>query len=335
MKRGAALARSRWGHARIRPEAATRGGGTTESQQQQEGLPDRLTLMAFTGAVLIGGINFVAVRFSNRELPPLFGSGTRFAAAAVLLLVAMRWQRIPFPRGATLFGTVVYGVFGFTVGYALAYWALLQLSAGIGAVVLAAIPLITLLIAPLHGIERFRRRGLVGSLLAVAGIAILASPRAGDGIPLLPLLAMLGAAVAFAEAGVIVKKFPPTHPVATNATGMAVGGLLLVLLSALAGESWDLPEQSTTWLAFVYLVLLGSVGLFGLFLFTLGRWRATAVSYMTALFPVVAMIAGALIAGEAITLNGAVGGAVVLAGVYVGVLSRERRAAPMAVSEAG
>ncbi len=286
--------------------------------------PDRLTLLAFSGAVVIGGINFVAVRFSNRELDPLFGAGLRFAAASVLLLAFMRLRRIPFPRGSALFGTLVYGLLGFTATYALAYWALLELPAGIGAVIFAATPLITLLLAPLHGIERFRLRGLVGSVLAIAGIAILANAPTDARLPLLPLLAILGAAAAAAESGVIIKKFPPSHPVATNATAMGVGSLLLLLISAAVGESWHLPGQAASLIAVSYLVVLGSVGLFGLFLFTLKRWTASAASYITALFPVVTMIAGSVLAGEAITANGVLGGAVVLAGVYVGALSRGR-----------
>jgi drug/metabolite transporter (DMT)-like permease len=289
------------------------------------GIPDRVTLAAFSAASLIGGMNFVAVRFSNRELPPFFGAGTRFAVAALLLLAFMRLRRIPFPRGVTLAATLAYGVLSFTVTYALAYWALQpgRLSAGIGAVVFAATPLITVVLASAHRLERLRLRGVVGSLLAIGGIAILANP--GDATaPLLPLGAMLLASVAAAEAGVLIKRFPPTHPVATNATAMGVGAALLLVLSALTNESWALPQQSETWVAVSYLAVVGSVGLFGLFLFTLARWTASAVAYITALFPVVAMTGGALFLGEAITANAVLGGIVVLAGLYVGTLLRRR-----------
>ena len=56
-------------------------------------------LAAFVLVVLIGGSNFVAVRFSNRELPPFWGAGLRFAIAGALLLLFARWRRIPLPRG--------------------------------------------------------------------------------------------------------------------------------------------------------------------------------------------------------------------------------------------
>lgn len=292
--------------------------------QQTDGAPDSLTLIAFTGTVVVGGLNFVAVRQSNIELPPLFGAGARFAAAALILLAVMRVRRLPFPRGITLFGTVVYGLLSFTAVYSLAYWALQpgHLPAGVGAVVLAATPLFALMLVPLHGLESFRLRGLLGSLLAIGGIAVLANAPADARLPLLPLLAMLAAALAAAEATIVIKRFPPAHPVATNATAMGIGALVLLLLSALAGESWAMPGDGDTWLALSYLVVVGSVGLFGLFLFTLARWTASAVTYSIAAMPVVAMIGGAVILGEAITLTGVVGGLIVILGVYVGALSR-------------
>jgi drug/metabolite transporter (DMT)-like permease len=265
------------------------------------------------------------VRFSNRELPPVFGAGLRFALAAVLLILVVRLRRIPLPRGRALTVSLVYGVLSFTCSYALAYWALQELSAGIGAVLFAATPLVTVFLAPLHNLERFRMRGLVGSLVVLAGIAILANPAEGGEAPIVPILAMLGATVTAAEAAVLVKKYPTGNPLATNAVAMGIGSVVLLAISRLAGEAWTAPPSTTTWFVVVYLAVIGSAGLFGLFLFTLSRWTASATSYFTALMPVVSMIAGSVLASEAITIPGAVGGLIVLLGVYLGALSNPKR----------
>jgi drug/metabolite transporter (DMT)-like permease len=286
--------------------------------------PDRLTLAAFSACVMIGGTNFVAVRYSNRELEPLFGAGLRFSAAAVLFLAFMALRRIGFPRGKELVVAALYGVLSFTVTYAAAYWALQELSAGVAALVFGATPLITIMLAALHGLERVTRRGLLGSLIAIVGIAVIANP-GGDSVPLLRLGAVLLASAAAAEASVIVKLVPPTHQVATNATSMAIGSASLLVLSAALNEAWVIPQSAQTRVALGYLVVLGSVGLFALFLFTLGRWTASAVAYVTPLMPVVALAAGAVIAGEEITRAGVVGGVIVIAGVWIGVLWRPRR----------
>lgn len=291
--------------------------------------PDRLTLAAFTAAALIGGVNFVAVRVSNRELAPVFGAGARFGVAAILLLVFVVVRRVPWPRGSALGATVAYGVLAFTATYALAYWALQELSAGVGATVFGATPLITILLASAHGLEKITTRGIIGAVLAVAGIAILANPLSNDRLPLLPLLAILGAGIAAAESAVILKLVPPRYPVATNAVAMTIGAGLLLAISAVSGESWSTPSELETWLALGYLVVLGSVGLFGLILFTLSRWIVSAVAYITALFPLVAVLAGFVIAGEEITASVVVGGVVVITGLYVGALRRSARPGPV------
>jgi drug/metabolite transporter (DMT)-like permease len=298
-------------------------------------LPDRTTLVAFVAVALIGGINLVAVKFSNKELAPMFGAALRFSAAAALLFVVVAVKRIPLPRGRSLIGALLYGTLGFTVFYALGYWALLELSSGVAAVVLASVPLLTLIFASLHRVERLHARGLLGAMLAIAGIAVLMSGPSGSQLAVLPLMAALGAATAAAESGVVLKMFPPSHPVATNAVAMGVGSVFLFLFSASFGEPWILPETSTTWVAFAYLVILGSVGLFALYLFSLKRWTASGVSYLFVLMPIVAAVAGALLLGEPITTTLLVGGTIVVAGVYVGALSgnlRVRRAGAVQVA---
>lgn len=284
-------------------------------------MPDRATIAAFVGFVFIGGINFVAVRFSNRELPPFFGAGVRFSIAALLLVVVVSMRRLPLPRSRALLGAVLYGLLAFTIAYALAYTALTTLPAGIGSVVFASTPLFTVFLAPLHGIEQFRLRGLLGSLITLIGIVILANPGAPDQIPVLPLLAMLGSAAAAAEAGVVLKKYPAGDAISTNAIAMGIGGVMLLVVSLIAGEKWLVPATTSTWVAVGYLAVIGSVGLFGLFLFVLRRWSASSTSYTAALIPLVSVVAGNLIASEPITVSGVIGGAIVLIGVYLGALA--------------
>lgn len=162
---------------------------------------------------------------------------------------------------------------------------------------------------------------MFGSVITLIGIVILANPAASDRLPLLPLLAMLGSAAAAAEAGVVLKKFPAGNALSTNAVAMGIGGVMLLTISLVANEKWVVPVRTSTWVAVSYLALIGSVGLFGLFLFVLRRWSASSTSYTAALIPLVSVVAGNFIASEPITLTGVVGGAVVLIGVYVGALA--------------
>lgn len=275
--------------------------------------------------MLIGGSNFVAVRFSNAELPPYWGAAMRFVPATALLALAMAVWRIPIPHGGALRGAVIYGVLNFGAGYALGYYGLVDTPAGTAAVILATVPLFTLALVALHGQEPFRIRGLVGALVALAGIGLVFREQVSANVPFLSLLAMLGNALVAAESGVVAKGMPRMHPIATNAVGMFVGGVLLLALSLVVGEARSLPRAPETWAALIYLCVVGSIGLFGLFLAMLQRWTASASSYSIVAMPLVAIALGSVLRGETITPIFIVGGLLVAVGVYIGALSGSSR----------
>jgi drug/metabolite transporter (DMT)-like permease len=282
--------------------------------------PDAVTLAAFGVMAVIAGSNFVAVRFSNQELPPFWGASLRFAIACALFFVIMRWRRAALPRGRALAGVALYGALGFGAFYALLYWALLSVPAGLASVLVALVPLLTFFLAIAHGLERFRVRGLMGALVAVAGIAVVFAERLGGTVDLLPLLACIAGAVCGAESSVVAKLFPRVDPAATNAVGMLAGLAILAPLSVLAGETWTLPQRIDTVIAVLYLITIGSVGLFALFLYVLRRWTATATSYLLVITPLVTVAVASVLAGERISAQFAVGALLVAAGVYLGAL---------------
>ncbi len=291
-------------------------------------LPGPRTLVAFALAVIIGGSNFVAVRLSNRELPPLFGAGARFAAATALLFLIAAVARIAMPRGRSLQGAVIFGTLNFFAGYALFYWGLQRVPAALAGVVFGAVPLFTFVLAVLQRLEHFAWRAALGALVAIAGIGAMAGAPANGDVPPLYVAAVLLSALAAAQTSVVIKRFPAVHPVAMNAVGMAIGAPLLLVLSLVSGEKWVLPERSTTWLAIAFLVALGSVGLFILFVYVIQHWTASGASYQFVLIPIVAALGGWLVIDEPLTASLAFGGVLVIAGVYIGALARTTNETP-------
>jgi drug/metabolite transporter (DMT)-like permease len=91
---------------------------------------EQVALAAFVSYSLLAGGNAVCIRFSNRELAPLWGAGLRFALAAALLLLVMAVLRLPIPRGRALAGAVLYGALTFAGAFALAYYALVGCTQG-------------------------------------------------------------------------------------------------------------------------------------------------------------------------------------------------------------
>ena len=277
---------------------------------------DRGPLIAFAVTVLVGGLNFVAVRFSNRELPPFEGAALRFAAASLLFLAYAGVRGIALPRGRGLIGAVLFGLLGFSGAYAFLYWGLVSAPAGMGSVALALVPVATPLLAAVHGLERLRARSLIGGAVAAAGIAVVLSGQLATTLPLASVVALLLAAVAAAESGVVIKYFPRSHPAATNGVAMGVGAAALVLISRIAGETWVVPAQPATLIAYGYIVV-STIVLFALILYILGRWSASAASLQFPIQPLVTVVAAGILAGEGIALPFVIGAVIVLVGVLV------------------
>ena len=276
----------------------------------------------------MAGANAVGVRFALVELPAFSAAAIRFGVAGLLLGGLMAAQRRPVPRGDRLIGTILFGVFAFGLPYAFLYQALRDAPAGTAMLMLAIVPLLTLLLAVVQGVERPRALGLVGALIACAGILVVSADQLSLDVPLLALVLLVAAAASQAESGVVVKRFPPGDPVAANAVGMLLGAAMLAIAAVVAGEAPAVPGRLDTWVAMLYLIGPGSIGVFILVLFVLARWTASATSYAFLLFPLVAIVLGAVMLQEPVRPSFLAGGAIVLAGVYVGAVYRPRTRAP-------
>ena len=292
--------------------------------------PDRPALLAFVIAVIVLGVNFVAVRFSNQELPPFWGASLRFIVATMLLFGIVRWRNLPLPQGAALTGAVSFGVFSFAISYAFLYWGLTRVSSGMASVLFATIPLMTQLVASLIGQERLSWKGMLGALIVIVGIAVVFVEQLKFDVPLIYMGAILLGVLSSALSGIVVKQYPKSHPVSTNVVGMGVGAILLLLLSVFSGETRSLPTLASTWLALGWLIFSSIVG-FVLIVWLLSRWSATATSYIGVLTPIVTVAVASLLAAETPTLTFLAGSLLVLLGVYVGALSPQPESQPRSI----
>lgn len=287
--------------------------------------PDRTVLAAFLVFVVLAGANAIGVRFTLREMGPFWSASIRFALAGLLLAGYIVANRRPIPRGDRLTGTLLFGAFGFGLAYTFLYQALKDAPAGTTMVMLAIVPLLTVLLAVAQGIERLRVVGLVGAGLACVGILVVSANQLSLDVPILSLALLVAAATCQAESGIVVKRFPPGDPVAANAIGMLLGAGMLAVVALVTGEAVMLPTRPETWVAMAYLIGPGSVAVFVLVLYVLSRWTASATSYAFLLFPLVAIALGAVLLQEPVQPSFLAGGAIVLAGVYIGAVYRPRR----------
>jgi drug/metabolite transporter (DMT)-like permease len=286
--------------------------------------PDRLTLLAFAAVVVFGGGNAIAVKENVAELAPFWSGAVRFVAAGLILATFVVLSRRPFPRGRSLAGALLYGGLGFAGAFGFVYPALRHVPAGTAIVLISLVPLLTFGLAILQRQEAFRWQGLLGALIALAGVAVIVADQVNASVPLASLLAIVIGAVFIAEAGVIMKWVPRSDPFATNGVAMLAGGAVLLVASTIGREAWAIPTQPATWVALAYLVVFGSIVVFGLYLFALRRWTASGVSYSTLLMPLVTLPLAAALIGERVSPYFLIGGAIALAGVFIGAFLKVR-----------
>ena len=277
-------------------------------------------LIAFLLEAFLAGGSSVAIRFSNRELAPLWGASLRFLLGALLILAVMTVSRLAFPRGKALALAALFGLLQFAGAFGLYYFALVEIQAGLGQTLLALVPLATLFLAVAQGQERLRSSAVVGSLIGLAGVAVISREPLQGSISLISVFAVLGSVLCFAQALVVLRSAPPIHPVALNAVAMIAGAVVLVGASVVAGEPLVLPTRSETWIALGYVAAIGTVVVFLLHVFVAQRWGASRTAYVMVLVPFVTVVFSAKLDGESITSGLVLGGLLVIAGVYVGAL---------------
>ena len=293
---------------------------TSRSDRPTSRPSSQIRVAAFVVLVILVGANIVAIRFSNRELAPFWNAGLRFAFAAVVFAAIGVASRSGLPNRRALQDGIAYGLLAFGAFFGFLYVGLVRASAGLGQVILALGPLITFVMAVTIGLERFRWRPIAGGVTALVGIAVMYGVDAGVNVPLPSLLSIAIAATSFAAAGILVKRSAPADPVVRNTIATAVGSVVLLGVSLLAGERWILPRDPATLLAVAYLVLPGTVGVFLLFLLLLRHWSATTVSTQFVLAPIVGITLGALLLAEPVSPPIIGGAALVIGGVWFGTI---------------
>jgi drug/metabolite transporter (DMT)-like permease len=286
------------------------------------------TVPAFAVLVVLIGTNLVAIRIGNRELAPFWHAGFRFTLAAGLFWLIALVRRAPRPSPSASIGAAAYGLLSFAAFFGFVYAGLVGASVGIATTTLALGPLITLGLAAAIGLERVRPSAVIGALIAFGGIAVMYASALSGNVPTHSLVLLVAAAASFAAGGLVVKRTPPIDPVVLNAIATTVGAIALVGLSVVAREPLAIPKRPETWIAFLYLVVPGTLLTFGLLVYLLRRWPASRVAYQFVLSPIVAIGLAALLLQEPIEPAVILGTGLVILGVWLGALRSTASGAP-------
>jgi drug/metabolite transporter (DMT)-like permease len=278
--------------------------------------------VAFAAICIIWGTTFVAIRVVIETIPTLLVTGIRFTFAGALLLAIARLTKAKFPRDAAewkrqaLAGVVMAGA-----GNALVVFAEHSLTGGMAALLAATIPIWMAIMQAARGEAPLTRRGISGLALGFAGVGLLVAPAIGEpsisaGF-FLAVLAMQLSAICW-NAGTLYSRGRAAHsdPLARSVIQMLAAGLSLWLLALVTGERMTramFTMRSTG--ALLYLAIFGSVIAFWAYNYAQTKLSAGKVSSYAYVNPAVAVVFGALLLGEPVTLTMLAAMVVILGGV--------------------
>ena len=277
---------------------------------------------AFAAICVIWGTTFVAIRVVIETIPTLLVTGLRFTIAGVILLAIARVTGARFPREiAEWRHQALAGIIMAGAGNALVVFAEHSLTSGIAALLAATIPIWMAIMQALLGEAPLTRRGIAGLALGFAGVGLLVAPAIGEPSVSTGFFLAVGAmqlSAIFWNAGTLYSRRQIAHsdPLARSVIQMLSAGLAVTVLALATGERTTVAMFTTrSTAALAYLAIFGSVIAFWAYNYAQTKLSPGKVASYAYVNPAVAVIFGALLLAEPVTLTMMAAMVVILAGV--------------------
>lgn len=277
---------------------------------------------------MIWGGTFVAGRFLADSLSPLFAASLRFLLASVALLLFLLLARIPLARPSPLqwLQLTLLGFFGIFFYNLCFFYGLHYINASRASLIVALNPAVIGLASWLLFKERMSRAKVIGIAICIAGASLVIVSRhpqslAGQADAWIGDLLIFGCVLGWGIYSLFSKDLNQTlGPVQTVTYSILLGTVMLWVASAIRGEvsvAVLVSLGSPQWLSLMYLGVLGSALAYIGYYDGLRKIGATRSGVFIALNPLTAVILGALLLGEQLTLTMCLGGGLILAGIFL------------------
>jgi drug/metabolite transporter (DMT)-like permease len=270
----------------------------------------------------IWGSTYLGIELAGETIPPLFAAGTRFVAAALLMLAFTAWRRGAHvlrvaPRelaSCVLIGALLPGA------NAMLFIAERHVPTGLSSLIIGSVPLWVVLLRTLTG-DRPPLASLAGVLVGFGGLVLLVRPNGGA--PLWSLLLVVGSAVTWATGSFISRRLPmPRDTFAATAYEMLAGGAILLPIGLATTHPHFSDFSARSGFGWLYLVSFGSIIGYTAYVWLLDNVPIGKVATYAYVNPVVAIALGVIVLHESLTWTIGLGAVLVLACVAV-VVRRE------------
>jgi drug/metabolite transporter (DMT)-like permease len=280
-----------------------------------------LTLERFAPAlfVLLWSTGFVGAKYGLPYADPFVFLSVRILLAALLLFALARALRMPVRIGRTpiarsgLIGFFLHACYLGGVFYSISQ----GLPAGVAAVVTSLQPVLVSLIAVKVLGEQLRIRQVAGLLIGLVGVVMVLGPSLDAQIPLAAIIAILVALIGSTTATLLQKKLGADIPLISGTAYQYLFSGCVLGVIALATQATSITWNLRFTAAFVWLVLVLSVGAILLLLWLLNSGSAAKVSSLFYLVPPATAIEAFFLFGEKVNTQGFLGIGITALGVWL------------------
>ena len=254
---------------------------------------------------MLWGGSYFFVEIALLEWSPLLIVAVRIVIAAAVIWGIVLASGLPVPRSRSAWAAFFWmGLLNNIIPFLLIVWGQKEIESGLAAILTAAAPIFSVIVA---GVwlkdEPVTRPKLLGAVLGLAGVVILIGPTALSGLNanLLAQLAVLGAALSYAFAGVYARRFPRMNidPIVAAAGQLLMSSLMVTLLALMfEAPSQLIASSAKVWISVGLMAVLSTALAYILYFRLLASAGATNAILVTLLIPVTAILLGAIILDE-------------------------------------
>ena len=280
-------------------------------------------LLCFLAIYLIWGSTYLAIRYAVESIPPLYTAGLRHLAAGSILIAWCLVKRLR-PTWAQIRASMIIAVFFFLIGHGTLHWAEQKVPSGMSSLVFASEPIWVFLLSAAAAKQwHWNASLLTGSLLGLGGVALLMERSALTSVSgmFVSSVAVVISALSWSVGVVYSRRSHLSgNPLLLSALSLLAGSGQLLLVGTIAGEyrGFSFSSVSTrSWLSLGYLALFGSVVAFTAYNWLMEHYPPTLVATHTFINPIVAVLLGWFLAGEAVTFSVLLSAAMVVSAVIL------------------
>lgn len=265
---------------------------------------------------VVWGSTYLAIKVGVESLPPLLMAGARFAIAGLIMFpFALRGgQR---PRRAEWLGCGAVGLLLLGANAALSF-AERTVPSGLASLLIATVPLWMLGLDALLNRARLGWAPVCGLVIGLCGVGFLSQVRGGH-VSAAGVIVCLCAAACWALGTILSRRLPsPANPALGSSMQMLVAGTVLAGAAAVSGEAGSFrfaAVSGRSWLAFGYLIFIGSIVAFSAYVVAVRALPTATVATYAYVNPVIAVLLGFGLSGERLSTSMLLGGVLIVGAV--------------------